>query len=203
MFITAIKQQQRDSERVSLYLDGKYAFSLTLSQLVSEKLKVGIAIDEQRLAGLIQSSQNEKLRLKAMNWTFLRPRSTYELRQYLKRQQRTKQLEASTDWIVDDFVKRSWVDDVQFAKWWVGRSSRKSKSQTALRSELAAKGIDREIISEVLEVGSDNSVLPELITSLRKKSRYQDDERLMRYLAGKGFHYSSIVEALALGDGES
>lgn len=211
MKITALRQQVRDQNRVSIYLDGKYSVSLTLSQLLEQGLKVGNELSEQELAGLKTKSADGKLRVKAMSWVFLRPRSTKELRDYLKRSSYTNSkggLKApvateTAQLIIDDFLLRGWVNDTVFAEWWIGRSSRKNKSTSFLRSELISKGIDRDIITETLSESDDLGVLNELVTKLLLKPKYADRSRLLRYLVGKGFSYSSVTEALAGGADES
>ncbi len=213
MKITALKQQIKNPDRVSIYLDGKYSFSLTLNQVVAEKIKSGLELDDDRLGLLKQKSTDEKLRLKAMNWTLQRPHSVRELRDYLKRvvyaqskktQNRpTDDSKNASEEIVNEFSKRGWVDDEAFAKWWVERSSRASRSTSHLKSELMLKGVNREIISEVLSEREDDGLLSELVAKLKLKAKYQDEQKLMRYLVGKGFSYSSVREALKLGADES
>jgi regulatory protein len=211
MKITAIKQQVRNPERVSLYIEGKYSVSLTMSQLLEQQLKIGTEIDEPKLAELKKASADGKLRAKAMNWVFLRPRSTKELRDYLRRlsysgaksEQRNSLSSDTVQHIIDDFTGRKWVDDEVFAEWWVGRSSRKTKSISFLRSELSLKGIDREVINDLLKENDEMATLAQLVAKLSVKTKYQDKDRLKRFLVSKGFSYSSIVEALADGIDES
>lgn len=213
MKITALKQQIKNPDRVSIYLDGKYSFSLTLNQVVAEKIKTGLELDDDRLSLLKQKSTDEKLRLKAMNWTLQRPHSVRELRDYLKRvvyaqskktQNRpTDDSKNASEEIVNEFSKRGWVDDEVFAKWWVERSSRANRSTSHLKSELMLKGVNREIINEVLSEREDDGLLSELVAKLKLKVKYQDEQKLMRYLVGKGFSYSSVREALKLGADES
>lgn len=211
MKVTACKQQIKHTERVSVFVDSKYAFSLTLDQLIEARIKVGQDIDEQTIAKLKKWSQDGKLRAKAMNWVFLRPRSVKELRDYLKRttyrsktsSEKGEVSEEAAQMIIEEFTRRSWVDDLQFAQWWVGRSSRKSKSRSFLRAELQSKGVDRKVVDELLVERNEMYTLKELVDTLSKKSKYQERDRLMRYLVSKGFSYSSIVEVLADGSTEN
>jgi len=46
MKITAIKQQVKNPERVSVFIDGKYEFSLTLDEVLKEKIKIGLELDK-------------------------------------------------------------------------------------------------------------------------------------------------------------
>ena len=61
MKITNLSTQQRDPNRINVFVDGKYRFSLDVSQVVSLGVKVGREYDEQELAELEQESQFGKL----------------------------------------------------------------------------------------------------------------------------------------------
>ena len=208
MRITALKQQIKNPDRVSVFVDAKYSFSLTLSQIISEKLKVGLELNDDLISSLKSKSTDEKLRMKALNWTLLRPRSTRELQDYLKRTTYQKsrpadtseQTKLSVDDIVNDFTTRGWVDDEVFARWWIERRSRADRSVSYIKSELMGKGVSREIIAEVLSSKDDSSALKELVMKLKSKPKYADRQKLMRYLVGKGFSYSSVTDALEAGD---
>jgi regulatory protein len=218
MVITALKQQIKNPERVSVFVDGKYVFSLTLNQVVAEKIKVGLELTEESITEFKKKSTNEKLRLKTMNWVLMRPRSERELRDYLRRQlyqhkptspgvsrvvvDKEDSLVAH-DAIASEFTTRGWVDDEVFARWWIERSSRSKRSNSYLKSELMQKGVDREIIADLLGDRADDDLLAELVQKLRQKSKYQDNQRLMRYLVTKGFSYSSVADALRLAADDS
>ncbi len=197
MKITSIKQQVKNPERVSVHVDNKYSFSLSLDELVAQKLKSGLEIDKPRLTDLKKISDEGKIRMKALSWVLLRQHSTKELRDYLRRKKVDSEL---GEVIISDFLKRSYIDDYSFAKHWVeGRRSSRSSSQRKLQLELRQKGINAEIIKQVLEDGSvsDAAALVELIAKKGQLPRYRDDpQKFMRYLAGKGFSYDDIKSAL-------
>lgn len=217
--VTALKQQIKNPERVSVFVDEKYSFSLTLNELLSEKLKVGIDLAAGDIARLKKLSSDGKLKFRALNWATLRPRSSRELRDYLRRVTRKKPtfrpqpgqparkppepIEVSVDLaesIVSDFENRGYVDDRRFAGWWVERRTSQKKSQMVLRQELGLKGISREIQAEVLGKG-DNTALRILLDKIGSRPKYAADrDKLIRYCMSKGFRYSEVVEALAEGE---
>lgn len=210
MVITAIKYQVRNPERANVFIDGKYAFSLTIDQIVSLSLKPGFELDELGCAELKELSVDGKLRAKAMNWITLRPRSVRETEQYLYKTCRKitdmslERQVKNTGHILDEALNKGWLNDERFARWWLDRRVSEKKGNRQLTSELREKGIDQDIIQDLLRDRNDDSALKGLITKLQAKPKYQDREKLMRYLATKGFSYFSIVEALAAeGDGLS
>ena len=88
MKITNLSTQQRDPNRINVFVDDKYRFSLDVSQVVSLGVKVGREYDEQELAELEQESQFGKLYGRALEYCLMRPHSAREVRDYLWRKTR-------------------------------------------------------------------------------------------------------------------
>lgn len=196
MKVTLLRQQLNDSNRVSVFVDNEYSFSLTLDQLLEEKLKKDVEIDNRRLEKLKLLSDEGKLRSKALEWLMLRPHSIGEFRSYCYRKKIDKDF---AERLVTDFTEKNFLDDVKFARWFSEQRLRKGKSTKAIRAELVSKGIHGDIAKTVVgesDSGSDERALIQLITKLRNRPRYQDDKRLTAYLLGKGFKYADIKSTL-------
>jgi regulatory protein len=196
MKITAIKQQVKDLERVSVFVDGQYSFSLSLNELINEKLKKDQEISEAEVKKLKKISEDGKLKARALNWLLMRPHSEREFKDYLKRKK--ADIDLIEQWLVE-FRDRKYLDDTAFAKWFSDNRVRKNKSNRAIMSELFKKGISREAINEVMEQGPDNeeSRLKELIEKKQKSSRYQNDSlKLAKYLTSQGFSYYLVKKHL-------
>jgi regulatory protein len=195
MRVSAIKQQVKNPERASIFIDGKYSFSLSLNDLVAEKLKVGLEIDEPTLAILKKKSADGKFKMRSLEWVLSRPHSIREFKDYLKRKKAESDF---TDKLVEEFLKRGYLDDKKFAIWWLDRQIRKQKSNRSIEFELRGKGIDREVIVEVMTSESESEVerLKTTIQKLHSRTRYQDQQKLTAYLIGKGFSYSLVKEVL-------
>lgn len=194
--ITNIKQQVKNKDRVSVYVDGKYSFSLSTWQFGSANLKVGADISEKRVDELRKESDFGKMYDRTLMWLMLRPRSTWEVEDYLRRKTDD---EAIREQLLSAFKEKKYIDDQDFAQRWVAnRRLLKSISKLKLRQELLKKRVPKEIIDQALEEDDTNEVevLSELIAKKRKISRYQDDRKLMEYLARQGFRYGDIKDAL-------
>ncbi len=198
MKITAIKAQVKNLDRVSVYVDEKYAFSLNHNQLLEQKLHTGLEIDQTKLDELKRASELGKAYDRALNYVTIRPRSVREIRQYARRKQWTPE---DTQIIIDKLTARNYLNDDSFAKLWVqSRSLTKNYSARKLRLELKQKGITDEIVSQVM--GADNydetAALKALIAKKSRLSRYAaDPQKLMQYLARQGFSYDDIKSALS------
>lgn len=193
--ITAINVQKRNQQRVSIFLDGEYAFGL--SRIVAAWLAVGQEISDEKIARLKAEDEHEVLYLKTLNFIQYRTRSSQEIRRYL-----TKQAvgEDVFERILERLERAGLVDDTRFAQTWVeNRSDLRPRSRHALAYELRQRGVDPQAISEALEDVEDE---PLALEAARKQAhRYQELEwqdfrhKLCAYLARRGFNYSISVEA--------
>jgi len=196
MKITAINSQKKRDDRVSVFVDKKYSFSLSKAQLKDEGLESGQELSEPKLRSLKQASEDGKLFDRLLAWLARRPRSIWEVRDYLRRKQAPDDL---ADKFIAQLEELNYVNDQAFAEAWV-RSRRVLKpiSQRKLRSELYKKRVDSDIIDIVLEDDEtdEHQVLRQLVEKKRKQSRYQDEQKLLAYLARQGFNYDDIRTVL-------
>lgn len=192
--ITDIKQAVKNENRVNIFVDGEYSFSLDISQLVDLKIKVGLEIDEEELANFKKISAFGKLYQRTLEWALVRPRSVKEVRDYLWKKQCDKEDEKV---IIEKLLQKRYLNDYEFAKFYVeNRFVKKGISKKRLSLELVKKGIDKSIIDEVLENGPRNDLEEIKKIIAKKRSRY-DDEKLTQYLARQGFSYDLIREAIS------
>ena len=197
MIITAIKAQIKNPNRVSVFVDAKYSFSLSLDELLETKLKNRQEVSTQELKKLQQLSSDGTLRMRTFEWLMIRPRSTRELADYLRRKQAGDELSQR---IMRDAQQRNYQNDTTFAVWWVEqRRSGKQRSARYIMQELASKGISRDIASEVLSQNEteDIDTLRILVVKKRRAARYTDDKKLTEYLVRQGYSFSLIKEVLA------
>jgi regulatory protein len=196
MKITAIKQQVKRPDRYSIYVDGKYMFSLGETDLLNSGIHSGVELDDAQLAEFQQTSSAGKLFDRVLNLLSYRMRSEWEIRDYLRRKSAAP---SEIDQLVTRLSKLGYVNDQRFAESWVeSRRYGKPISQRKLRAELAAKRIDSAIIDAVMKADStavdEQSILKQLVA--KKRQRYPDDAKFMQYLARQGFRYDDIKSAL-------
>lgn len=211
MKITSIGIQARDKNRVNVSVDGKYRFSLDVFQLGSLGIKVGAEYDEAEIIALEQESRFGKLYARALEYCFMRPHSSKEVRDYLYRKTRPTRTKTGelkegvsvelTTRVFDRLVEKGYINDQAFARFWIeNRSLTKGVSKRKLSAELSAKGIDRSITEQLLgeTERTDADELQKII--LKKRSRYPDEQKLIAYLARQGFSYDDIKAALRSDD---
>lgn len=104
---------------------------------------------------------------------------------------------AIADRVFERLIEKGYLDDEKFARWWVEtRHQTKGVSLRKLTSELSAKGVERHVIEQVVSESTrnDSDELQKVI--LKKRGKYDDEQKLIAYLARQGFLYDDIKQAL-------
>lgn len=212
MKITGLSSQQKDPNRINVLVDGKFRFSLDISQVTDLGIRVGKEFTDEELDEFEVESQFGKLYGRALEYCIMRPHSAREVRDYLYRKTRTTRVRNKrtgeikerpgvsaelTIRVFDKLLDKGYVDDAKFARWWVeNRNQRKGTSRRKLQAELGSKGVASGIIEDAL-ASTDRSDSDELAKIVAKKrAKYPDNQKLMQYLARQGFGYDDIKSAL-------
>ena len=213
MKITNISSQQNDPNRVNIFVDGAYIFSLDITQVVSLGVKVGSEYDEGEIRHLEQESQFGKLYGRALEYCLVRPRSIKEMKDYLWRKSLVRKVKTKSgeliekpgipttigDRVLRRLIDKGYLNDEKFAKYWFEhRFMQKGTSLRRLRLELAQKGIDRQSIEALVNenVRSDEEEIQKII--LKKRNRYPDKQKFIQYLMRQGFSYDVVMQALGI-----
>jgi regulatory protein len=190
MKITELKQQVKRADRVSVYVDSKYSFSLSSEELLSTKLYKGMVLSSTELSDLTKLSERSLVKAQCYHYLSYRPRSQWEMETYLKRKGYSVQIIEDT---IKYLINQNLVNDNEFANRWIeNRVLLKPTSINVLKLELKQKHISQGIINEALE----NHDINELEIIKRQQSGYKEDLKLMQFLVRRGFNYGLIKRAL-------
>ena len=213
--ITNLKQGVKNPNRVNIFINDKYSFSLDIAQVVDFKLKVGSEITPEKLDELKQASEYGKLYQRTLEWVLIRPRSVRETKDYLARKIRNtlrghfatneervsevppvttgrderarKEYFDFSEQVIAGLISKGYLDDQKFAEYYIeNRFVKKGISKKRLRMELIKKGITSDIIEQVLDNRSDEAEIQKIIA--KKRNKY-DDDKLIQYLVRQGFDY--------------
>lgn len=196
MTITAIKRQVKRTDRYSIFVDGKYTFSLGDAALLESKLIAGQELSAKQIKEFKRLSDDDKLYNLTLRYVAIRPRSRWELETYLARKKASPALTKS---ILNKLSKAGFVDDEQFARAYVqDRRLLRHTARRRLVQELRQKRVADETIQAVVgsEPEDEQAALKAVIQQKRRQPKYRDDLKLMQYLARQGFNYGDIKEAL-------
>ena len=196
MKVTAIKTQVKRAGRYSIFVDGKFCFGLSSDALIDSKIMVGLEINPQKVIEYKKLSDDDKIYNQVLNYIAIRPRSEWEIKSYLTRKGASPTL---LDSILSKLTIIDLINDNKFAEAFVrDRRLLRSSSRRKLILELRKKRVPDSAIQAAVgnEPEVETSALKDMIAKKRKQSRYQDDLKLMQYLARQGFGYGDIKDAL-------
>ena len=190
--ITKLTVQRNDQQRISIFLDGDYAFGL--ARAVGERLRIGQTLTLSEIDSLLSDDLNETIRKRALNFLSRRARTEKELRNELLKDGYE---ETRIDSIIAELKNSHLLDDQEFSSNWVeNRNSLHPRSQRLIALELRQKGITEEIIQDSLRNVDDDQ------TAYHLGSRYSRRlaglewpvfrKRLSNHLASKGYDYGTI-----------
>ncbi len=209
--ITKIEQQKKNPDRVNIYVNEKFALGLKKSSLLEAGLEKDQEITEEELDNLKQRDIEDKNWDRVLNYLSYRPRSSSEIRRYL-RKKKVSQTEIEN--IITRLEDLGYLNDLDFATWWIEQRVRhKPRGRILLYKELAKKGVDQKtikkalaglekIIKKIEEIPEQFSNDPEAylahIAAKKKAKKYQKDplqkgkQKLSQYLYRRGFTWDQI-----------
>jgi regulatory protein len=203
MKITRLKRGVRNAQKIAIYVDSKYTFSVLESILVDENLYIDKEITEVDLDRIRELSEALEIKVKLINLISRRPRSEKEITQYIAKQRLTDNSEKIIELLKED----GYIDDTKFAKWWIDqRVTFGNKSSNEIRNELRDKGISSDIIENAIEETnmSENEVSSIKLLAGKKQNLLQHknltteqmNEKIVQFLLRKGFRWEIIQKAL-------
>lgn len=190
--ITALSVQKRNKERVSVFLDGEYAFSLSLDAALA--LKRGQALSQSEIDRLQGEDDVARAYNNALRWLGYRPRSRLEIERHLRQKgYETEAVEAA----MARLVAHRYVDDAAFARSWLNPRERlRPRGARGLSHELRQKGVEREIIEEVLTDLDEEASAWAAIEGKMRRWQGLDEmtfrKKAMGFLSRRGFAFDIV-----------
>ncbi len=192
--ITAIKAQKHNRQRVSIFLDGEFAFGL--SRFVAAWLKPGRKLTPAEIEKLKEEDTYEVAFQKALQFINHRPRSVEETRRRLSEKGFAEKVIDAT---IEKLLDKKWLDDLDFARQWIeNRNTFRPRSERLLSYELRRKGVSDDIIRLALEKSGEDEFDLAYQAGIKKAKRYRHESRLGflkkvgGYLGRRGFHYGIV-----------
>lgn len=198
MKITAIEPYE-NNRFFKVFLDGNYAMSLAAELIEKNHLCVGGEVCREQLKGLEEDAQVRRARERLLYSLDRRPHSTWELRQKLRRDYPPQVIDSA----LEQLTQLGLLDDLKFAWTYAEQQLRlHRRGPYAIRQLLYQKGVEREIVDQVLEeLFSDED--SELSAAKQAAEKYRGDldtrqgrQRAYAYLARRGFGSRTIREVL-------
>lgn len=199
--ITKIEVQKKNKERVNLFLDDEYAFSLSTELVYKEGLKVSLIVDSEKLRDLADKEalircKNSAVRIIERNYK-------------TEKEVRSKLVEKGyNDNAIDnaiDFLKRyNFLNDDTYTKMYV-KDKLSSQGSNKIKYALMKKGISKEAIEEELQnVDKDDerrvalNLAQKKLSTIKKSEsdKYKISGKLYRFLISKGYNYDIVKDTV-------
>lgn len=199
MEITKISVQAKNSERVNLYVDGKFYRGLDRLVAIKLGLKSGLTLNPTLLDKL-ETTQSEN---SAWEWALrslqVSPKSKREMLQRLNRKFEPELATA----VMLRLSSAGLIDDRKMAEQMVQRFVQQgTKSKKEILLKLRQKGIEFDVAKGAVEQTPNDTLAAVTIAVMRNRAlkdsltwqtRY---EKIASYLARKGFNYADIKRAV-------
>jgi regulatory protein len=193
--ITAIKAAKNPRiQRSNIFLDGKFAFSLDNEVILKEALKADRELSPAEIELLTRADHFQKCLNAAFHFLSCRPRSEAETKIRL---QRRGYADEEVERVIAQLRRMNLINDTAFAEFWKeNRNSFRPRSQRMLKSELKRKGVESEVINDVVENVDEKDNAYRAATAKARTLPVADyqifRQRLGSYLRRRGFSYRVI-----------
>lgn len=197
--ITRLVQGKKNPNRVNLYLDGQFAFALSIDEVAKNHLKKGLELSDSQIETLKDLDETDYVYAKILNFLSFRPRTIKEVKDRLyKYEVRDK---AKQDILIAKLQSKGYLDDAAFATWFIeSRNTHRPRSTRMLTQELMAKGVPSDIISTAMAGSADESdtiarILDKKL-GLRRTLGRDEVQKIYTYLSRQGYAWDRIKEVV-------
>lgn len=207
MRITGLhSQSRRSSRRVSVYIDGIFAFGLAQETVQALGLAEGMDVERSELDRICREDQLHHARNYAYLLLSYKARTSAELKGRLIRKGFSPDVVQAT---LARLAELGLVNDEQFARQFTeDRVNVGHKGTWRVRAELRKRGVAREQIDQAIAAAPDETAAArEVVLKFRARNKRLEPDvlrrRLYGFLARRGFSVDTIRQVLDLTDEEA
>ncbi len=195
--ITALTVQQRNRQRVNVFLDGEFAFGL--ARLTAAWLQVGQELSDEKISRLLAEDEREQAYQQALKLLNLRPRTLKEIEQNLSGHSVPPQVISD---VLERLEQNGLVDDARFARLWIeNRSQLRPRGRRALAYELRTHGVSQAVIDQALQEVDEQELALEAAHKQARRLKGlawpEFRQKMIAFLARRGFEYSTSASLVA------
>lgn len=146
--VTKVSQQKRSSNRLNVFLNDEYAFSISEDVYIKYHVHKGKVLSEVEIEEIKRADDVQRAYLMAINYLSYRIRTESEMRTHLREKDLTPQI---IEQVIERLYDEELLNDRTFAATFVrDRINRSSKGPNVIRQELAEKGVSQGDIEPAL-----------------------------------------------------
>ena len=195
--ITAITSQTKNKDRVNIFLDGEYSFSVSLDTVLNYHLKSGEELTEKEIEEITTVSDKEKALNKGLTYVSKTLKTKKQVKTYLFSKGYSPQ---TVDYVINKLIEFGFINDIEYAKRYMETYS-KTQGKRLIDYNLMTKGVKKTDIAEAsegIEISSKENAAA--IAEKRLKNKELNRETIAktyRYLIGRGFSYEDAEYAIS------
>lgn len=211
--VTRLVRQQRNAERVSVFIDDAFAFGVHEDLVIEFGLHKGLALDVATQQRMVEADSGRAAMQVALDYLGYRARTEREVRQKLARRDFG---EAVIERTLARLRETGYLDDAAYARSYVeARFRNRGYGPQRLRTDLLRRGVAPALIDAALEAEVEEDAVLEAARghAARRWPRLAGEpdprkrrRKLSDFLLRRGFRYDTVrrvVEELASGSEES
>ncbi len=201
--VTAIEPQKKNTSRVSIFIDGEFAFGVEIDVLLEHPLSAGRIIDLETATAIVLADARLRARRYAVDYVARRARTVFEVRDALRQRGFAPDV---AEQAVDRLISIGYLDDAAYAIRYVeSRVRAKGYGPMRIRGELKRRGMDAALIDRaVAPLEASDSPAEQALRQARlrlPKLRGEPDIRKRRkklsdFLLRRGFDFDTIQRAV-------
>ena len=201
--ITALEPQKRKG-RLNVFVDGHFVMGVGEAVAADLSLRVGREITSEKLLEVAGAEEVHKALDSALVLLEVRARARREIETRLTQKGYEEGVIVQ---VIEKLVKLELINDAQFAALWVEAKTRVGGSRPVgrrrLSSELYAKGVAKDQITEAVEVVTNDDELVLARAAASKKVRavptdrdtlMAERQKLMGFLQRRGFGWETVKQ---------
>lgn len=199
MKITQVSPQKSNNLRVNVFVDGVYSFSLDAADAALKGIKPGKELSEKNIKNLVMDSEFTKARDAALGILSRKAISSKALGDKLLEKGYNSLVVAEA---INELSDLGYIDDENYARMFLEYCLEKMWGKKKIRYEMKIKGLDDEIIEDVLSSYEDDSQIEAMVELIKTKysgldlSDVKNKAKIIRFFASRGFDFSKIDIAI-------
>lgn len=197
--ITSTEKSKKNKDRLSVYVDGKFSFTISEDDYISMNLYENPVLSEEKINYIKNTLNFREAKAQAVRYLSMKLRTEQEVQVKLKDEGYDH---TCIEQVLEELKSIGYINNKLYAQKYVfDRSKLKPLSKRLMMQELKSKGIPEDVADEVLNDWEieDHVVAENLLK--RKFGKYDlTDEKIRKkaymFLLHRGFSHDTIAEAL-------
>ena len=193
LIVSKIEVQKNNKNRVNIYCDNQFEFSLQTETLIKNAISVGTHLSENQKQDLILQSDQIDALTKATAYVAKGLKTQSQIQDFLKKKDYNQQIINLT---IQKLTEYKLLNDQAYIVAYV--NDHKSYGELKLKQELYAKGLSKDLIEQYF--AEDYSVNVENLQNIankylkNKEINYENVLKCKKHLLSKGFTYEDISQ---------